>query len=304
MKKTRRSLRSARQRSSASTVVVSAAAAASSSDPSKVKVVGVGSAGVDYLASIASFPEPDAKLRTDALEIQGGGNAGNALTAMSRLGVKPSILTKLSDDGAGKAILDEFAADGVDASAVVIEAGKSSPFTYIIVDRAGSTRTCIHTPGKKGTSLHPTPRIHALAVPNHQSTSDRIVPLTKYATPDQPPNTPTISLTSRPPLPSEWTLIPGPEFTPEEMPHDAIVSLLEGASLLYFDGRLTEVRRRGSMPRTRHLRDSRPLAHNRPLERRYECAFYSCFISQGSKGSKSFGIAVLVRLPRDYPRPA
>lgn len=152
--------------------------------------MGVGSAGVDYLASIASFPEPDAKLRTDALEIQGGGNAGNALTAMSRLGVKPSILTKLSDDGAGKAILDEFAADGVDASAVVIEAGKSSPFTYIIVDRAGSTRTCIHTPGKKGTSLHPTPRIHALAVPNHQSTSDRIVPLTKYATPDQPPNTP------------------------------------------------------------------------------------------------------------------
>jgi hypothetical protein len=32
-----------------------------------VKVVGVGSAGVDYLASIAAFPEPDAKLRTDAL---------------------------------------------------------------------------------------------------------------------------------------------------------------------------------------------------------------------------------------------
>ena len=111
--------------------------------------MGMGSAGVDYLASIASFPEPDAKLRTDALEIQGGGNAGNALTAMSRLGVNPSILTKLSDDGAGKAIMDEFAADGVDTSAVVIEAGKSSPFTYIIVDRAGSTRTCIHTPGEE-----------------------------------------------------------------------------------------------------------------------------------------------------------
>jgi sugar/nucleoside kinase (ribokinase family) len=113
------------------------------------------------------------------VEIQGGGNAGNALTAMARLGVTPAILTKLSDDGAGKAILDEFAVDGVDTSAVVVEPGKSSPFTYIIVDRAGSTRTCIHTPG--------------------------------------------------------------PEFTPEEMPHDAIVSMLDGASLLYFDGRLTEV---------------------------------------------------------------
>ena len=142
-------------------------------------MVGVGSAGVDYLASIASFPEPDAKLRTDALEVQGGGNCGNACTAMARLGLSPSILTKLSDDGAGKAILDEFAADGVDTSAVVIEPGKSSPFTYIIVDRAGSTRTCIHTPG--------------------------------------------------------------PEFRPSEFTPDAASSLVDGAALVYFDGRLTEV---------------------------------------------------------------
>ena len=162
-----------RVRSRSSTVLVHAAG------PSGVKVVGVGSAGVDYLASIASFPEPDAKLRTDALEVQGGGNCGNACTAMARLGLSPSILTKLSDDGAGKAILDEFAADGVDTSAVVIEPGKSSPFTYIIVDRAGSTRTCIHTPG--------------------------------------------------------------PEFRPSEFTPDAASSLVDGAALVYFDGRLTEV---------------------------------------------------------------
>ena len=76
------------------------------------RVVGVGSAGVDYLASIAAFPKPDQKLRTDAFETQGGGNCGNALTAVARLGLRPSILTKLSDDGAGKAILDEFRDDG------------------------------------------------------------------------------------------------------------------------------------------------------------------------------------------------
>ena len=111
------------------------------------RVVGVGSAGVDYLASIAAFPKPDQKLRTDAFETQGGGNCGNALTAVARLGLRPSILTKLSDDGAGKAILDELRDDGVDTAHVVIEPGKSSPFTYIIVDREGSTRTCIHTPG-------------------------------------------------------------------------------------------------------------------------------------------------------------
>ena len=143
------------------------------------RVVGVGSAGVDYLASIAAFPKPDQKLRTDAFETQGGGNCGNALTAVARLGLRPSILTKLSDDGAGKAILDELRDDGVDTAHVVIEPGKSSPFTYIIVDREGSTRTCIHTPG--------------------------------------------------------------PEFAPKEMPAAAIDRLLDGASLCYFDGRLTEV---------------------------------------------------------------
>ena len=155
------------------------AEAAAGGDASAPVIVGMGSAGVDYLASIAAFPEPDAKLRTDSFEVQGGGNCGNALTATARLGCRPRILTKLSDDGAGKAIVDEFEADGVDTSAIVIEKGASSPFTYIIVDRAGATRTCIHTPG--------------------------------------------------------------PAFAEDEIDDDAIVALLTGASLAYFDGRLTEV---------------------------------------------------------------
>ena len=155
------------------------AEAAAGGDAASPVIVGVGSAGVDYLASIAAFPEPDAKLRTDAFETQGGGNCGNALTATARLGCRPRILTKLSDDGAGKAIVDEFEADGVDTSAIVIERGASSPFTYIIVDRAGATRTCIHTPG--------------------------------------------------------------PDFAEDELDDDAVAAVLTGASLAYFDGRLTEV---------------------------------------------------------------
>ena len=155
------------------------AEASAGGDASAPVIVGMGSAGVDYLASIAAFPEPDAKLRTDSFEVQGGGNCGNALTATARLGCRPRILTKLSDDGAGKAIVDEFEADGVDTSAIVIEKGASSPFTYIIVDRLGATRTCIHTPG--------------------------------------------------------------PAFAENEIDDEKIVALLTGASLAYFDGRLTEV---------------------------------------------------------------
>lgn len=38
--------------------------------PAPVKVVGCGSCGVDYLASVAAYPKPDEKLRTDTLEVR------------------------------------------------------------------------------------------------------------------------------------------------------------------------------------------------------------------------------------------
>ena len=75
--------------------------------------VGCGGAAIDYLASVVSYPKPDDKIRTTALEVilitlfavlwsltlsfqvQGGGNVGNALTAAARLGLKTRIVTKV-----------------------------------------------------------------------------------------------------------------------------------------------------------------------------------------------------------------
>lgn len=108
----------------------------------------MGSAGVDYLAQVAAFPHPDEKLRTERLEVQGGGNCGNALTAASRLGLSPTILTKIGGDSVGDGIIAEFQRDGVDTFTILRAQGSPSPFTYIIVDRRGGTRTCIHTPGE------------------------------------------------------------------------------------------------------------------------------------------------------------
>ncbi|KAG2448408.1 hypothetical protein HYH02_006300 [Chlamydomonas schloesseri] len=113
----------------------------------RIKVVGMGSCGVDYLASVAAYPRPDEKLRTEKLETQGGGNCANALTAAARLGLYPTLVTKIGGDGLGDGILSELHADGIDTTHVLRAAGHPSPFTYIIVDRQGGTRTCIHTPG-------------------------------------------------------------------------------------------------------------------------------------------------------------
>ena len=103
--------------------------------------------------------------------MQGGGNCANALTAAARLGaVLPFLVSRVGNDGAAEAIAAELERDGVStrflsrwqpppqrpekdsaserggngAEATVVV---PSPSTYIIVDREGGTRTCLHTPG-------------------------------------------------------------------------------------------------------------------------------------------------------------
>lgn len=112
------------------------------------KVLGMGITGVDLLAYVETYPAADAKIRTSDFKIQGGGNAGNTLTGLCRLGVRTEILTKVGNDAYGSMILEEFAIDGLDTRHVIRKAGISSPFTYVIVDMAGQTRTCLHTPSE------------------------------------------------------------------------------------------------------------------------------------------------------------
>lgn len=57
--------------------------------------LGCGAVSADYLATVASFPNPDDKIRSLTLKVQGGGNTGNALTAAARLGLRPRIISKV-----------------------------------------------------------------------------------------------------------------------------------------------------------------------------------------------------------------
>ncbi|KAL6900623.1 hypothetical protein ACP4OV_005299 [Aristida adscensionis] len=135
-----------RRRRRSPVAVAMAAAAASSSGPAPV-VLGCGAVSADYLATVASFPNPDDKIRSLTLKVQGGGNAGNALTAAARLGLAPRIISKVANDALGRNILKELQDDGVDTSYISVAEDGNSPFTYIIVDNQTKTRTCIHTPG-------------------------------------------------------------------------------------------------------------------------------------------------------------
>ncbi|KAL8224994.1 hypothetical protein R6Q57_017551 [Mikania cordata] len=110
-------------------------------------VLGFGGVGVDLLATVDKFPNPDDKIRSTSLKVQGGGNAGNALTCAARLGLNARLISKVANDAQGRGILEELKADGVDVSFFVVSKEGNSPFTYVIVDNQTKTRTCIHTPG-------------------------------------------------------------------------------------------------------------------------------------------------------------
>ncbi|XP_018622337.1 uncharacterized protein [Nicotiana tomentosiformis] len=117
------------------------------STPENRTVLGCGMAAVDFLVAVDSYPKPDEKIRSTSFQVQGGGNAGNALTCAARLGLSPRIISKIADDSQGKGILEELEADGVDTSFMVVSKGGHSTFSYVVVDSQAKTRTCIYTPG-------------------------------------------------------------------------------------------------------------------------------------------------------------
>ncbi|RLN42270.1 hypothetical protein C2845_PM01G40570 [Panicum miliaceum] len=109
--------------------------------------LGCGLVTLDYLATADAYPRPDDKIRTGELQISGGGNAGNALTAAARLGLNTRVISKVANDETGGTVLSELMEAGIDTSHVIISDGGNTTFVYIIIDKQTKTRACILTPG-------------------------------------------------------------------------------------------------------------------------------------------------------------
>lgn len=115
----------------------------------KCRVLSVGLAGVDAIAQVERFPQPDSKVRTTSLQLMGGGNAANATTALRRLGVPCTLLSKLGDDAYGRDALRELQQEGIDTRLVRVSARTNTTFTYVIVDATEKTRSCISTAARE-----------------------------------------------------------------------------------------------------------------------------------------------------------
>ena len=112
-------------------------------------VLGLGVACVDIIACVDTYPEPDEKIRAESVQLFSGGNVGNTLTAISRLGaVNTKVLTKVGSDPNGEVVLNDFRSAMIDVKDVIISTSAATLLVYVIVDKQ-ARRTCIASPNEE-----------------------------------------------------------------------------------------------------------------------------------------------------------
>ena len=115
----------------------------------KKRILGLGVACVDIIACVNEYPKPDEKIRADSVQLFSGGNVGNTLTAISKLGaVESSIVTKVGKDSNGDFFINDLISVGVDVSSVVLSETAPTLLVYVIVDKQ-ACRTCIASPNEE-----------------------------------------------------------------------------------------------------------------------------------------------------------
>ncbi|MDR7486855.1 MAG: sugar kinase [Armatimonadota bacterium] len=84
-----------------------------------------------------------------------GGDTSNFIVAAARLGASCGYVTRLGDDEFGRAFLDLWAAEGVDASRVVVEPGGFTAVYFISLDEAGRHSFTYYRAGSAASRLAP-----------------------------------------------------------------------------------------------------------------------------------------------------
>ena len=116
------------------------------------RVVGLGQVMVEHLGVGPRSPETIVEL--SAFSMQAGGAIGTTLAAVCALGGQARYMGRLSDDDLGRIVLRGLKEFGVDVSHVLIEPGRVSPASFILVDDRTARRFVRYTRGNT-TPLQP-----------------------------------------------------------------------------------------------------------------------------------------------------
>lgn len=101
------------------------------------EILVTGSAVVDMVFGVRTFPTRAEKYQAETVDIVGGGCAANAAVGIARLGGQARILCRCADDAMGRAMLADLVAEGVDTALAQVSVTGRSAFSSIYVDAAG-----------------------------------------------------------------------------------------------------------------------------------------------------------------------
>jgi len=108
-------------------------------------VLGFGAVTVDDLVYVDRFPTPDDKLPIRAQQREGGGLAGTALVAASRLGAKAAYCGVLGDDDLSRFTRQELEREGVDCAPTFYRAEARPVHSIVIVDWSTAQRSILYS---------------------------------------------------------------------------------------------------------------------------------------------------------------
>lgn len=110
-------------------------------------VVCLGQCAWDLLTVVHTFPPSDSKIEAARFFEQGGGPAATAAVTLSRLGAKAAYIGKIGDDYWGQQIIAGLIEEGVDTQGLIVEQGRSSPLSLVVVEKDTGRRTIVHSRG-------------------------------------------------------------------------------------------------------------------------------------------------------------
>lgn len=122
--------------------------------PNTVDVVGLGQCCLDYIGTIAKYPQVNQKCEATGLIIQGGGPVATALVALARWNLNCAIMGITGDDSFGQEIRASLQKEQIDIKGIQIRPQSTSQVAFIVVEQATGRRN-IFWQRPQGPSLRP-----------------------------------------------------------------------------------------------------------------------------------------------------
>ena len=107
-------------------------------------ILGIGTATVDIINTVASYPTEDSEIRAIKQRISRGGNATNTLVILSQLGHYCTWGGVGLNDPDGQFILTELAHYAIDTSPCRLCSQGKMPTSYILLNQQNGSRTIVH----------------------------------------------------------------------------------------------------------------------------------------------------------------